>query len=452
VEWSNEVWNFQFAQTAFAREGGDALDLGSIDHDGDPGTPEVEDLTVGLVRFYARRARQVHAIFTAVFGGTGRLVRVLASQAVVPFFTRTILEFENAAAGVDAFAIAPYFGDAASTGDQVEAYRTLGVDGIFDWLRGARPEPRLELNLARVDQVVADQLEVVASFGLPLITYEGGQHLVGAAGFENDEALNAIFDAVNRDPRMHGVYTAYLESWRRRGPGVFWHFAHVDRWSRFGRWGSLEYQTQPRGSAPKFDALHDFIEAAAGGSFSDVPPGHPLAPWIAALARAGITGGCASSPPAFCPEGPVTRAQMAVFVLRGLHGAGYTPPPPSGLLADVPAGSPFAAWIERFLADGLTSGCGVDPPRYCPDQPVSRGEAAVFLLRAKHGAGYRPPDATGLFTDVAPEHPFAAWIEALAAEGITAGCASQPPRFCPARPITRGEMAVYLVRTFGLPL
>jgi hypothetical protein len=75
---------------------------------------------------------------------------------------------------------------------------------------------------------------------------------------------------------------------------------------------------------------------------------------------------------------------------------------------------------------------------------------AVFLLRAMHGSGYSPPAATGtMFTDVPASHPFAKWIEELAREGITGGCATSPPRYCPNATVTRAQMAVFLVRAFN---
>ena len=189
-----------------------------------------------------------------------------------------------------------------------------------------------------------------------------------------------------------------------------------------------------------------------GASFGDVPPSHIFWAWIEALVRAGITGGCGANPPIFCPDQTVTRAQMAVFLLRGLHGAAYTPPAASGLFADVPVNDASAGWIERLFAEGITSGCGANPLRYCPDQGETRGEMAVFLLRAKYGAAYQPPAATGIFADVPLDHPFVRWIEQLAREGTTAGCGTNPARYCPDQAVTRGQMAVFLVRTFNLPM
>ena len=188
-------------------------------------------------------------------------------------------------------------------------------------------------------------------------------------------------------------------------------------------------------------------------SFGDVPPGHVFWPWIEALVAAGITGGCGTNPPAYCPDEGVSRAQMAVFILRGVHGAGYQPPGATGTtFTDVPASDPFASWIEAFAREGITGGCASSPPRYCPEAAVTRGQTAVLLLRAKHGAGYQPPAATGTFADVPADHPFARWIEQLAREGVTAGCSTSPLRYCPEDPVTRGQMAVFLVRAFELPL
>jgi len=85
---------------------------------------------------------------------------------------------------------------------------------------------------------------------------------------------------------------------------------------------------------------------------------------------------------------------------------------------------------------------------------------AVFLLKAKHGTGYVPTPCAGIFADVAcpatPEFPYSDWIEQLYAEAITAGCLAAPPgglpSYCPQQPNTRGEMAVFIVKTFGLLL
>jgi hypothetical protein len=112
---------------------------------------------------------------------------------------------------------------------------------------------------------------------------------------------------------------------------------------------------------------------------------------------------------------------MAVFLERGIRGSAFVPPPATGtVFGDVASTDFAAAFIEQLFADGITSGCGGG--RYCPENAVTRAQMAVFLLRARYGTDYSPPPAAGVFLDV-PADAFAAeWIEQLAAEGITSGC------------------------------
>jgi hypothetical protein len=179
-------------------------------------------------------------------------------------------------------------------------------------------------------------------------------------------------------------------------------------------------------------------------SFADVPPGHWARQHIQSLAAAGVTAGCGGNN--FCPASPVTRAEMAVFLLRGRHGAGFAPPPASGIFADVPSSYWAAAWIEQLAEEGIGAGCAAG--RYCPDAAVTRAQMAVFLVRAISPPGYTPPAPSGMFADVPRSHWAAGWIEQLARTGITAGCGGG--RFCPEAPVTRAEMAVFLVTAFDL--
>ncbi|MET0619946.1 MAG: choice-of-anchor tandem repeat GloVer-containing protein [Thermoanaerobaculia bacterium] len=171
---------------------------------------------------------------------------------------------------------------------------------------------------------------------------------------------------------------------------------------------------------------------------------------IQILFRSGISVGCGNG--LYCVDLPVTRAQMAVFLAKAMLGSGYVPPTPNGaVFADVPADAFAAAFIEDLFVRGITVGCGGG--NYCPDAPVTRASMAPFLLKARFGAGYAPPTATGAVFDDVPADSFAAdFIEDLAARGISAGCSAQPPLYCPKAPTTRGQMASFLVDTFGLSL
>lgn len=192
------------------------------------------------------------------------------------------------------------------------------------------------------------------------------------------------------------------------------------------------------------------INISGSVTFSDVPTNYWAYSSIEQLYAAGITGGCATNPLRYCPETSVTRAQMAVFLERSMKGSSYTPPPATGtMFADVPSSYWAAAWIERLAADGITSGCSTG--YYCPDSPVTRAQMAVFLLRAEHGSLYKPPavgSSTG-FNDVPITYWAAAWIKQLAAEGVTQGCGNG--NYCPDSPVSRAQMAVFLVTTFNLP-
>ncbi len=183
--------------------------------------------------------------------------------------------------------------------------------------------------------------------------------------------------------------------------------------------------------------------AAWFADFLDVDGNQIFHDYVEAIFRKGITAGCGSGN--YCPADPVTRAQMAVFLLKSEHGSDYVPPSCQGVFSDVACPSAFADWIEQLAAEDITAGCGTGI--YCPQNAVTRGQMAAFLLRTEHGPGYVPPACGGLFGDVPCPSQFADWIEQLADEGVTAGCGAG--NYCPDSPNTRGQMAVFLTRTFA---
>jgi hypothetical protein len=179
--------------------------------------------------------------------------------------------------------------------------------------------------------------------------------------------------------------------------------------------------------------------------FLDVPEAQQFHGWVTTLVSNAITVGIGGG--LYGVNQPTLRQQMAALVLKARHGLCYVPPPCTGQFDDVPCPSTFAAWIEAFANEGITGGCGGN--NYCPQNPVRRDQMAVFLLKAEHGPGYVPPACTGLYPDVPCPSFFADWIEQLAAEEITGGCGGG--NYCPTSSITRGQMAVFLVKTFKLP-
>jgi hypothetical protein len=144
---------------------------------------------------------------------------------------------------------------------------------------------------------------------------------------------------------------------------------------------------------------------------------------------------------------------MAVFVLLAKEGAGYSPPPcaPPNIFGDVPESSPFCPFIEELSRRGVVGGC--QPNRFCPTDPVTREQVAVFVLRTLDPALTPPACAPpNMFDDVPASSVFCSWIEELARRKVVGGCSAAPPLYCPAAPVTREEMAVFIAPTFGLSL
>jgi len=187
-------------------------------------------------------------------------------------------------------------------------------------------------------------------------------------------------------------------------------------------------------SAPT-DVLVDYL---------DVPPSNIFHDDVVTIAQAHITAGCGNGD--YCPASVVTRAQMAVLLLKSLYGSGYVPPASVQVFPDVPPGSFAYDWINALAAIGVTSGCGGG--NYCPSSSVTRAQMAVFLLKTLYGSAYAPPPATAIFDDV-PVDAFAAdFIDDLYTRGFAGGCNASPLLYCPNSPVKRGQMAAFLVNAF----
>jgi hypothetical protein len=184
-----------------------------------------------------------------------------------------------------------------------------------------------------------------------------------------------------------------------------------------------------------------------GTSFADVPTGHNFYRFIEILFHHGITGGCGGLN--YCPGNTTTRDQMSVFVLVAKEGAGYTPPPcTSPVFGDVPSNNPFCPFIEELARRGVVSGCGGG--NYCPLNPVTRAQMAVFVLRTLDPNLTPPACTTPVFNDVPANDGFCRWIEELARRGVVSGCGGGA--YCPNNPVTRDQMGVFISGTFGLTL
>ena len=180
---------------------------------------------------------------------------------------------------------------------------------------------------------------------------------------------------------------------------------------------------------------------AQSAGFDDVAEDAYYSVPVAALAERGIFAGteCAQG---FCPNDPIDRKTMAVWMVRVLDGE--DPPALSeSRFDDVDAHSFHAPLIERMAELGVTRGCG-DGSGFCPDRVVSRAQMAVFLTSA-FGLPAGPDPG---FLDVPGDAWYAAEVASLAASGITLGCGDGTV-FCPERDTSRAHMATFIHRALN---
>ena len=110
---------------------------------------------------------------------------------------------------------------------------------------GARPEDN--------GQAFADR------FGLKLVAYEAGQHLVGLGAAQNDEKLTALLMQANRHPRMGALYTQYLDGWKAAGGDLMCMFSSVSAWGKYGSWGLSEFYDETEADQPKLKAVTEWM-------------------------------------------------------------------------------------------------------------------------------------------------------------------------------------------------
>ncbi|MFO0815571.1 MAG: hypothetical protein U0796_20330 [Gemmatales bacterium] len=237
VEYSNEVWNGQFEQARYAQLKGKESKLSN-------------NAFQAQLYFHSKRSVEIFNIWERVFGGRERLVRVLGSQSANPWVSEQVMDFQQAYKHADAVAIAPYFG--GPLGDPKAANRNAerSLDEIV-----AECSKHIEQNQKTIRQVVQKARER----GLQVLAYEGGQHLVGHGGAENNEKLTKLLIAANRDPRMKELYLKDLQSWETAGGGLFVVFSSVGQPSKWGSWGILEAENQDVNTAPKYQGIMEYL-------------------------------------------------------------------------------------------------------------------------------------------------------------------------------------------------
>ena len=181
--------------------------------------------------------------------------------------------------------------------------------------------------------------------------------------------------------------------------------------------------------------------ATLAAAFTDVLSTDLFLPAIDLLRESGITKGC--SPTTYCGGDSTTQAQMAVFIVRSVLGTDNFTFNPTSYFTDVLPGNVFFPFIQKMQELGIALSCG--PDLFCPDSPVTRGQMAVLIIRARYGLAAAPNfPTTPAFTDVPSTSFFFPFIQKMKQVGITTGCS--PTTYCPNDPVTRGQMAVFIMR------
>jgi len=235
VEYSNEVWNGIFPQSRYAGEQGRKLGF-------------AEKPWEAAWRYTAYRSVQVFKIWEEVFGGRERLVRVLPTQAANSYVSERVVEFQDAYRHADALAIAPYVScNVAPQGKppagDVEKWT---VDQALNYME--------QTSLPESIRWIQAQKKVADKYGLKLVAYEGGQHMVGVGGVENSDTITRLLQAANRHPRLGEIYRKYYDAWAAEGGDLFCYFSSVGSWSKWGSWGIMQYYDDDPAQSPKFMA------------------------------------------------------------------------------------------------------------------------------------------------------------------------------------------------------
>ena len=175
---------------------------------------------------------------------------------------------------------------------------------------------------------------------------------------------------------------------------------------------------------------------------TDAPAG-VLGNMITDMVGYGFSSGCNAVPLDYCPASPITRAEAAVLLVRGVYGSdnfSYSTTPHFNDVSNADFGF---AWIQKLFELGISSGCGGGS--YCPSAELPRDQAAILVVRSRLGAQtpFSSPSVP-YFTDV-PDTAFGfSYIQRLRWENITSGCA--PTTYCPSEAITREQLAVFIMR------
>jgi hypothetical protein len=256
VEYSNEVWNPQFSQYSW---------VGEQANKEWPTT--VHNTYTKVANWHGKRTAQICQIWKKAFGTQShQVVCVMGAQSASEWQATQALDcplwvqkpcYKH---GINAMAIAPYFGGHVGMPENQSQVETWTLDRLFQELEQGGQLINSPMGSV-ADKSYAAMLRnfnIATQRNLDMLAYEGGQHLVGRNGVENNQAITNLLIAANQDPRMYNLYTNYLSRWRSSGGKLFMNFSSVGAYSKWGSWGTLEYIDQ--NGSPKYNAVMDFIK------------------------------------------------------------------------------------------------------------------------------------------------------------------------------------------------
>ena len=244
LEYSNEVWNGGFEQHNEAAQ--KALDAGYTGEN-----------WVRAWKWTAKRSADIFRIFEDEFGGSDRLYKIIPSQAVNSWLSNEIITYFKDPAynptqvSANALAIAPYFGG--------EVPQEIVSEGIVNSITVEQIIDRMEFSLVVSYDWMHNTKIVADNHNYELITYEGGQHLVGHSGNENIQELTDKLTAANRHPDLQDVYCQYFTYWYEHFGGLFANFSSHGNYSKWGSWGIKENMADT--TNPKYVALKECVFA-----------------------------------------------------------------------------------------------------------------------------------------------------------------------------------------------
>ena len=269
IELSNEVWNGLYTATHYAHAQARLLWPRAYPKM-NPGTRKL----LMAINWYGKRSTEMCDIWKRSFGNQkNRVICVLSTYASSQRFGRELLDcplWKKGECGrkADAFAVGPYFGDYMArieNRNTINAWANQGDGGMNSIFReifqgGLIKDKYPGGAIARSVAVrIKPNVALAKEYGLPLIAYEGGQHLlrVDPPHTVRSQKLLDMFVKANRDPRMKQAYVRYLQAWRNAGGQLMVPFYGIGETDSRNFFSMLEHVGQK--TSPKYQALMQYL-------------------------------------------------------------------------------------------------------------------------------------------------------------------------------------------------